>query len=154
MVGGAALRMRFLERVEQRVGAGRLVPGPDQFEDRAAQLGQSRALRLAQRRGAVERVLDAMAVIVAGALEGLGLFHQRYIITDVLWLQIWVKLPFTFSPLKQLGQKIVAGCFDGDQSLATSTIAWANACGASCGRLCPMPPVMVRCSYVPVNLLA
>src|SRR5262249_53493459 len=41
-----------------------------------------------------------------------------------------------------------------DYAPATSTTAWANACGASCGRLCPMPPVRFRCSYFPENLLA
>jgi hypothetical protein len=30
---------------------------------------------------------------------------------------------------------------------STSTTALAKACGASCGRLCPMPPLMVRCEY-------
>jgi hypothetical protein len=39
------------------------------------------------------------------------------------------------------------------QSLSTSTTAWAKACGASCGRLCPMPPVTIRLSYLPVNFL-
>ncbi|HEX8997296.1 MAG TPA: hypothetical protein VF812_14810 [Ktedonobacterales bacterium] len=32
----------------------------------------------------------------------------------------------------------------GDQNPSTSTTAWANACGASCGRLCPTPPATVR----------
>jgi hypothetical protein len=40
------------------------------------------------------------------------------------------------------------------QNLATSTTAWAKACGASCGRLCPMPPAMFRCSYLPENFFA
>src|ERR1700693_408801 len=40
------------------------------------------------------------------------------------------------------------------QPVTTSTIAWAKACGASCGRLCPMPPLMVRCAYLPENFLA
>ena len=31
--------------------------------------------------------------------------------------------------------------------------AWAAACGASWSRLCPTPPVMSRCSYLPENLL-
>jgi hypothetical protein len=35
-----------------------------------------------------------------------------------------------------------------------STMAWAKACGASCGRLWPMPLVMVRCSYLPENFCA
>src|SRR2546430_1871021 len=40
------------------------------------------------------------------------------------------------------------------QKLSTSTIAWAKAWGASCGKLCPIPPEMVRCAYLPENLLA
>src|SRR5215470_6986753 len=40
------------------------------------------------------------------------------------------------------------------QLAATSTTAWAKACGASCGRLWAMPPVMSRCSYLPENFLA
>lgn len=38
-----------------------------------------------------------------------------------------------------------------DQKLSASTIARANACGASWGRLCPMPPSTVRCAYSPEN---
>ena len=41
-----------------------------------------------------------------------------------------------------------------DQILATSTTASAKACGASWGRLCPMPPLMSRCAYLPENFLA
>src|SRR5713226_6332555 len=41
-----------------------------------------------------------------------------------------------------------------DQLSATSTTAWAKACGASWGRLCPMPPSMVRCAYLPENFPA
>jgi transposase len=37
---------------------------------------------------------------------------------------------------------------------ATSMTAWAKACGASCGRLCPMPPWMSRCAYLPENFFA
>lgn len=40
------------------------------------------------------------------------------------------------------------------QSRTTASTASANASGASCGRLCPMPPVMSRCWYLPVNCLA
>src|SRR5215203_59712 len=36
-------------------------------------------------------------------------------------------------------------------SVAISVIAWANSCGASWGRLCPTPPLMSRCSYLPEN---
>src|SRR5688572_16848469 len=39
-------------------------------------------------------------------------------------------------------------------SMATSMTASAKSCGASCGRLCPMPPVMVRCAYLPENFFA
>ena len=35
--------------------------------------------------------------------------------------------------------------------LSASSIAAAKSCGASCGRLWPMPPVSVRCRYLPVN---
>src|ERR1700730_2928531 len=35
----------------------------------------------------------------------------------------------------------------------TSTRALAKASGASCGRLWPMPPVIVRFAYLPENLL-
>ena len=37
---------------------------------------------------------------------------------------------------------------------STSTTAWAKACGASWGRLWPMPPPMTRCEYGPENFLA
>jgi FixJ family two-component response regulator len=40
------------------------------------------------------------------------------------------------------------------QNVSTSTIAFANACGASCGRLWPMPPAIRRCSYLPENFFA
>src|SRR5262249_21303774 len=40
------------------------------------------------------------------------------------------------------------------QPALQSTTAGAKACGASCGRLWPMPPMMVRCSYLPVNSFA
>ena len=33
-------------------------------------------------------------------------------------------------------------------------MASAKAFGASCGRLCPIPPFIVRCIYLPVNFLA
>jgi len=36
----------------------------------------------------------------------------------------------------------------------TSMTAPANASGASYGRLCPTPPVIVRCAYLPANFLA
>jgi len=36
----------------------------------------------------------------------------------------------------------------------TSTTAWAKACGASWGRLCPTSPLISRCVYIPENLLA
>ena len=36
----------------------------------------------------------------------------------------------------------------------TSRTASANASGASCGRLCPTPPSMVRCEYGPENFAA
>ncbi len=36
---------------------------------------------------------------------------------------------------------------------STSTIAWKKAWGASWGRLCPIPPVIFLCAYLPVNLL-
>ena len=32
----------------------------------------------------------------------------------------------------------------GCQYASTLITAWANACGASCGRLCPIPPLMRR----------
>ena len=38
--------------------------------------------------------------------------------------------------------------------LSASSIAWAKSSGASCGRLWPMPPVRVRCTYLPVNRAA
>jgi hypothetical protein len=38
--------------------------------------------------------------------------------------------------------------------LSTSSIAWTKSSGASCGRLWPMPPVSVRCAYLPVNRAA
>jgi PAS domain-containing protein len=41
-----------------------------------------------------------------------------------------------------------------DQNLSTSTIAVANASGASCGRLCPTPPSISRWAYAPENCLA
>jgi hypothetical protein len=39
-----------------------------------------------------------------------------------------------------------------NQRWSTSTMALAKACGASCGRLWPTPPVMRRYSYLPENL--
>ena len=47
-----------------------------------------------------------------------------------------------------------AGVIFFGQNAATSATAWAKACGASWGRLCPMPPSIVRCSYLPENLPA
>ena len=38
--------------------------------------------------------------------------------------------------------------------LSASSIAWTKSSGASCGRLWPMPPVSVRCAYLPVNRAA
>lgn len=38
--------------------------------------------------------------------------------------------------------------------LATSRMASVNACGASCGKLCPIPPVMVWCAYFPLKRTA
>src|SRR4029079_2043736 len=49
---------------------------------------------------------------------------------------------------------LFTGASSAAQNLATSTTAWAKACGASWGRLCPIPPVMVRCSYLPENFFA
>jgi hypothetical protein len=40
------------------------------------------------------------------------------------------------------------------QYLSTSMTAWAKACGASCGRLWPIPPMISRCSYLPENFFA
>src|SRR5262249_33506067 len=54
----------------------------------------------------------------------------------------------------QIGQMSLDHLDSQRSGLAISTIAWAKASGASCGRLCPMPPVMVRCSYLPENFLA
>jgi hypothetical protein len=48
----------------------------------------------------------------------------------------------------------IGGVIFTGQSQSTSMIASAKACGASCGRLCPMPPSTTRCWYLPVNLLA
>ncbi len=42
----------------------------------------------------------------------------------------------------------------GQARLSTSSIAWTKSSGASCGRLWPMPPVSVRCAYLPVNRMA
>jgi hypothetical protein len=36
----------------------------------------------------------------------------------------------------------------------TSRTASANSAGASWGRLCPMPPSIVRCEYLPENFIA
>ncbi len=48
----------------------------------------------------------------------------------------------------------VARAADVDQPPVTSTTASAKACGASWGRLCPMPPSTVRCEYLPGNFPA
>jgi len=37
------------------------------------------------------------------------------------------------------------------QRRSASMMAWAKACGASCGRLWPTPPPIARCWYFPVN---
>ena len=65
----------------------------------------------------------------------------------------------SFSP--DLGFKAIAPCgpllheVSADQLPAPmSMTAWAKSFGASCGRLCPTPPAMSRCSYLPVNLFA
>ena len=53
------------------------------------------------------------------------------------------------------GVGLHGGCPDADQaSAATSIIASAKAFGASCGRLCPTPPLIVRWEYLPENILA
>src|SRR5262249_57038879 len=54
----------------------------------------------------------------------------------------------------QIGQMSLDHWNSQGPALAISTIAWAKACGASCGRLCPMPPVMIRCSYLAENFFA
>jgi hypothetical protein len=41
-----------------------------------------------------------------------------------------------------------------DQERSTSTTALAKSIGASWGRLCPMPPLITRCAYLPTNFLA
>src|SRR4051794_11477104 len=41
-----------------------------------------------------------------------------------------------------------------DAKPSTSITASVNAWGASCGRLCPTPPSIVRCVYLPENLAA
>src|SRR5271156_6142216 len=41
-----------------------------------------------------------------------------------------------------------------DQKASTSTIAFANSCGASWGKSCPTPPVTIRLAYLPENFLA
>ena len=51
------------------------------------------------------------------------------------------------------GQSAGPGQVD-QASAATSTMASAKARGASWGRLCPIPPLMVRCAYFPENILA
>ena len=38
--------------------------------------------------------------------------------------------------------------------VSASWIAWTKSGGASCGRLWPIPPVSVRCAYLPVNRAA
>ena len=40
------------------------------------------------------------------------------------------------------------------QKPSASAIAWAKAWGASWGRLCPTPPSITRCAYLPENLPA
>lgn len=40
------------------------------------------------------------------------------------------------------------------QSMPASTMACANARGASCGKLWPIPPATCRCSYLPENFPA
>jgi hypothetical protein len=41
-----------------------------------------------------------------------------------------------------------------DENPSTSVMASTNRSGASWGRLCPMPPEMVRCLYLPENFVA
>lgn len=52
------------------------------------------------------------------------------------------------------GNRTVGGVIFIGQEPPTSTMASAKACGASCGRLCPTPPEMVRCAYSPENFAA
>src|ERR1700692_2180785 len=62
------------------------------------------------------------------------------------------------SPCARVAQPLASGCRrlpDADQaSAATAIIASAKASGASCGKLCPMPPLIVRWEYRPENILA
>ena len=69
----------------------------------------------------------------------------------------------SFAALKQIEAGVLtigyaeAGPADGPDSLqerAASMTASAKACGASCGRLCPMPPVIRRWAYLPENFPA
>src|SRR5712692_5615275 len=68
--GRRGARMRAAQRLEEGVGADRLVPAPDQPQHVAPQLGQARTALLAELRGAVERAVDAAVVVVTRGLEG------------------------------------------------------------------------------------
>jgi hypothetical protein len=52
-----------------------------------------------------------------------------------------------------LAVRIITRLLRGQPS-ATFVIASAKAWGASCGRLCPTPPLIARCSYLPTNFFA
>jgi hypothetical protein len=47
--------------------------------------------------------------------------------------------------------KRTASPFAFQAKLSASSTACTKSSGASCGRLWPMPPVSVRCTYLPVN---
>jgi hypothetical protein len=71
---------------------------------------------------------------------------------DEKFTHCWFSSATDHSPPAKLGHTAVPGA---DQLPAvTSTTACANAWGASCGKLCPMPPLTFLCAYLPENILA
>src|SRR5258707_6467671 len=67
--GRRGARMRAAQRLEEGIGADRLVPAPDQPQHVAPQLGPARTPLLAELRRAVERAVDAAVVVVTPRLD-------------------------------------------------------------------------------------
>ena len=63
------------------------------------------------------------------------------------FLTCYVRLAVLFT----FQAKRTASPFAFQARLSASLIAAMKSSGASCGRLWPMPPVSVRCRYLPVN---
>src|SRR3982750_2076288 len=84
--------------------------------------------------------------------------EQRHLLRDVdtAKFAVDVERDHSLAPdsRKQFRGRRVAGPVQDDAARSMSITAWANACGASWGRLWPMPPATLRCVYLPENFFA